>query len=323
MNVTSIRKSLQAGEWPAEGRDSLHLNGKQIHHLEATVPCVKMISSTGNSTFYFPDSGASLTTWLTHGISLHSDYVGDLHRGADDQIPCYEDGTSHYVASPGGPKPMVYTVYHAAQASAEAYTGNLWLARKPYKARVEGYESVHTKGWPKDQRFGLGRDKISLHVHDGDFKSYYLAVSPLANNGGMDWVGSDLAAAIKRGEFDGSETPSEFADRLAEETAERQRRIERKLEFERFIRYDPMDEVRKAVDAHNQSLDAAKAFLRMATKLRRHMKQNPGWYKKAKVPAKGHRNSELFKFMEQLKESDRQRRESDVGLERATYRFDR
>lgn len=323
MNVTSIRKSLRDGEWPAEGRDSLHLNGSQIHHLEATVPCVKMISSTGNSTFYFPDSGASLTTWLTHGISLHSEWRGTLLKGANDQIPSYEDGTSHYVASPASPRPMVYTVLHAAQVSADAYTGNLWLARKPYAVRVEGYESVHTKGWPKDQRFGLGREKISLHVHDGDFKSYYLAISPLVHKGGTDWARMDLAAAIKRGEFDGSESPAEFADRLAEETAEKQRRIDRKLEFERFVRYDPEAEVKKAVDAHNQSLDAAKAFLRMATRLRRHMKQNPGWYKRAKVPGKGHRNSELFKFMEQLKESDRLRRESDVDLERATYRFDR
>lgn len=322
MNVTSIRKKLRGGEWPAPGLQQISLNGKQIHHLEATVPCVRMISSTGNATFFFPDSGASLTTKLTHGISLHSEYRGTLLKGANDQIPSHEDGTSRYVATPGGTKPAVYVSYHAAEISAEAYTANLWLARKPYRARVEGYESVHSKGWPKDTRFGGNSDKIGLHVLDGDFKSYYLSVEPISNPKSMDWAGHALAEAVRNGEFDGSETPADFTDRIHERWANEQRRIDRKLEFERFVRYDPKAEVKKAVDAHNQQMDACRAFLKMATRLRRHMRANPGWYKRAKMPGGGHKNSELFGFIEELKESDRQRRESDPDLERATYRLE-
>lgn len=322
MNVVSIRKSLRAGEWPSETEDQISLKDNQIHHLEATVPCVRMVSSTGNATFYFPDSGASLTTWFTHGISLHSEYRGTLLKGANDQVPCHEDGTARYVTAPGSAKPAVFSDYHRAVRAAEHSTAILWKARNPYKAIVEGYESVHDKRWPKDTRFGGDRDKISLHVLDGDFVSYYLSIEPISHPRSMDWAGHALTEAVRNGEYDGSEAPGEFADRVHERWAERQRRIDRRLDFKNFVRHDPKGSVKKAVDDHNQQIDAAKAFLKMATRLRRHMKANPGWYKRAKTPGDGNRNSELFRYTDELKESDRARRESDPDLDRAVSRLE-
>jgi hypothetical protein len=318
MNVTSIRKSLRASEWPSESKNEIALNDSQIHHLEATVPCVKMASSTGNTVLYFPDAGAKLITMLTNGISLHSEYRGTLLKGAKD-IPCHEDGTSRYVADGGGTMPVVYKEAAHAEAAKEHFQKILWLKRKPYRIRVEGYESVHSKGWPKDKR--MGHDKISLSVLDGDFKSVYLSVETLNLRGGGET--QDLAEAVKRGEYNGSETTRKFEDRVRQQFSDRMARIHRRLDFENFVRYDPKESVKKDIDNHNQQVNAYYAFLKMASRLRRHMKANPGWYKKAKMPGDVHKNSELFRYTEELKESDRARRESDPDLDRAVIRLDR
>lgn len=310
MNVITMRKSLRAGQYPDPQANSIDLNSSQLHHLEATVPCVKMADDSNNIVLYFPEAGAVAKTWLTHGISLHSEYRGTLLKGATD-VPVYEDGTPHYVTEKGSHLPIVFEYATLAKAAQEATQKTLWVNRRPYRVRLEGYESVHEKGWPKDNQYG-GRDKISLSVWDGDFKSVYLSIEPIPLKG--DGGSHELNLAVANGEYDGSETLDAFLERIKQRFADRMALLNRHIEFKRFARYEPRKTLAKAIKDHNKSIDDCKVFLKLATRLRRHMRQNPGWYKKAHMPNTSHKTSTLYRYMESIKKSDRARTDADPDL---------
>lgn len=298
-NVISLRKGLRKGTWPDESRDQIPLKEHQVRHLVATVPCIRLTGKTCTE-YYFPEAKAFLhTTWYGNGMNgeLHGTLIKDFPR------PVHADGTPRYVITPdelplvlptAGLNPFDKSVNY----SLSGIQSTLWIQRKPYNVRIEGYESIHDKGWPKDKHFGT--PKTMLSVHDGDFRSYYLSIE-LFHSG--DWYGQDLAQAVEAGEYDGSISPDEFENIIHKRWAEKKARLDLRLEFESFVRTGPVESINRTIERHNKEVDAAHKFLRVARELRKAMRANPDWYRKvAKVTAPtGLKSSQLFRSQFQLR----------------------
>ena len=289
MNVVSMKKKLLAGEHPGDAR----LTDKQIRYLAATVPCVKIHNSNACQ-YYFPDAGVYLQ------VIFHGGYRGSYTEGSLFKVPhdygkfYYEDGTRKYLLDEKL-KPVVFRYPAESQAIAETLIKAqtiLWLEKKPYHVKIEGYETVHKKGWPRDKNYGTY--KTSLHFRDGDFESVYLVLDEIYTHHGHGGV---LKEAIVNGEYDGSESPREFEERITNKAQRDHEAWEYKYNFEQFLKGNPIEQINKAIEEFNGDINMYKKFLKMATELRRKMKANPGWFRKIKKVKKdaGFKNSYLYR----------------------------
>jgi len=319
MNVTSIRKALAAGQWPDRNLAVILLRENQVKHLAATVPCVK-IRRRANTSYYFPGAKAKLDT-VYHG-GVRGTLEGTLINVGDCSVSHCEDGTPCYVmiSSEVNGMPVVFTSLQEALRLRLVYEASLWMNRKPYRVSVDGYESVYEKGWPKDESFGA--PKMSLSIRDGDYRSFYLSIDPIPTDGTCEDQCA-LHEAIVSGRFDGSLSTEAFTDIVAQEVSQKRARFNRRFDFEQFVRKGPVQQLNMAVKTHNQEVEACKAFLKLARDLRRHMRKNPGWYRRINPLPEGSslKSSQLFYLTEEITRIHRSRADSFEGwtkVERAT-----
>lgn len=319
MNVVSLRKKLLAGEAPDE---PVNLKDTQIEALAATVPAITIYNPNAYQ-YYFPVAGVYMhVQYWPGGLSVHGRSSGTLQKvDREDDRLYFEDGTRKYVTTADG-QPLVFPIQHqmvphAATESKEVAQAALWVSRKPYRVRFSGYESIYTRGAPKSD---FGRPK-QLSIFDGDYKSLYLELVPIEPGRGLHWSPDGaLKEAIENGEYNPEkETIDEFETRLREDAQARHAAWEQRYEFQRFCKESPVEQYNRTVDQFNKDIDECKKFLKMATILRRQMREHPERFRrrthvKAQNMKEGNRikTSELFRGKLAL-ESMKEKRHDDLN----------
>jgi len=295
MNVVSMKKKLLEGEFPGNTGNSIKLTEKQIKYLAATVPCVR-IHDKNTTQYYFPEASTYLAVHYYGGMG-RCDINGSLYKVShDDPLFQYEDGIRKFPINKDK-KPLVFNYpkgHSEIDQLSSALQRALWLNKMPYEVKIEGYESIFKKGWPKNTNFG--GLKTSLSIPDGDFETVYLTHEEIFTRHGH---GSYLKEAILNGEFDGSESVEGFEERVTDKAQKSHEAITYRLKFEQFIKNGPLQEINKDIEIFNDEIDTYKKFLKMATELRRMMKKNPELFKKAKKLETNHgmKSSSLFNEM--------------------------
>jgi len=323
MNVVSIKKKLLEGKFPGQPGATLNLNDKQIKYLVATVPCVKIYNKNATQ-YYFIEAGTYLQVHFYGGMGRYTTN-GSMFEVSYDYAPLkYEDGIRKFPINEDK-KPLIFKIHERTKAHQLGLVLQraLWLNKMPYEISIDGYGSVHKKGWPKNTQFGLYSGlKTSLSINDNDYETIYLIHDDLPSN----HQGDGLKEAILNGEFDGSEAPDVFRERISKKAQEEHKALKHRLEFENFVRKDPLQQINDGIKNYNDEIDTYKKFLKMATVLRKKMKENPGWFKKVKKVRKDHgqKNSTLFKETERIKAIMENRHNTidkdNEGLHRAIVR---
>lgn len=298
MNIVSIKKMLLEGKAPEK---EINLTDKQIRYLAATVPCIKIWNPNATQ-YYFPGAKTYLQVTFRGNFSYYNT-SGLLFKISDNDDRLFlEPGVCSYVRLQSG-EPAVFNIQDfMGRILLEQVQKNLWLNKKPYYVRIDGYESIHTRGWPNDERFG--HPKSMLSVRDGDYKSYFLTLQTIHQDGNWgDDVGRSLKEAILKGEYTGQCSPDEFSSDIHKRTANIKRNIEREFQFRDFVKNDPVKSINKTIAENNEEIDKINTLLKMATEIRRLMKKNPGWFRKIQTIHQNHglKSSQLFREMESIK----------------------
>jgi len=307
MNVVSIKKKLLEGEFPGQPGATLKLTETQIKYLAATVPCVR-IHDKNTTQYYFPEASTYLAVHFYGGMG-RCQINGNLFQVShDDPLFQYEDGIRKFPIN-DNKKPLIFNYFSRDHLKinqlSSALQRALWLNKKPYNVKIEGYGSIHKKGWPKNTKFG--GLKTSLSISDGDFETVYLIHEEIFTQHGH---GSYLKEAILNGEFDGSESVEGFEERITDKAQKSHEDITYRLEFEQFVKNGPLQEINKGIENYNDEIDTYKKFLKMATELRRIMKKNSELFKKAKKLGTNHgmKSSSLFNKMKCIEIREKARR---------------
>lgn len=300
MTIVTMKKKLLAGHFPNDDGKSIRLKDKQIKYLVATVPCVK-IHNKNACQYYFPEAKTFLKVVFYGGFGRCTTEGTLLKVPHDYSELFYEDNIRKYVPNEKG-LPMVFkynSMDSALQQRICTIQTGLWLAKKPYHVRIEGYKSKHTKGWPKDN---YGGEKVSLHINDGDYETVYLTLEPI--NASLNiFVYGKLKEAILYGEYKGAVHPSDFERNITEKGQAERRAFDYRYEFKRFVKDGPVEKINQTIEKHNEDLKMYKDFLKMATQLHRIMRENPGCFRKVKKVKKNSKikSSVLFKEMNTLR----------------------
>jgi hypothetical protein len=293
MNVIHIKNLLLQGKSPVTDQP-IRINGDQIDHLVATVPSIKLHNS--NSTqYYFPEAGVYLQVVFTGGIHYGETRGTLLNVTHNDPLFFYEDGIRKFPIGKDN-KPLVFDMgngygMNLILNSIQSYE---WLSKRPYFVKCEGYAPIYTKGMPKNDH---GTNKI-LSVHDRDYKSVYLSFQPIKDYGSCDGHYDELRKAVEAGEFKGGDiTWIEFDDAIRERAKMSHDAFKLRMDFEGFIRSNPIEQLNKTVDRYNDEIIKIEKYLKMAKFIRRHMKNNPGWFRKFDHISQNtvHKNSTLFR----------------------------
>lgn len=317
MNIVSMKKKLLEGKFPGQPGATLRLTEKQLKYLVATVPCVR-IHNKNATQYYFVEASVFLQVHFYGGMG-RCDIKGSLFEVPSDYDQLkYEDGIGMFPVSEDK-RPLVFKYPEEIGKAKQlilALQRALWLNKHPYHVKIDGYESAHKKGWPKNSQFG--GPQITLSINDGDFETVYLIHEDILNHHTYT-----LKQAVLNGEFDGSESTEVFEDRISKEAQERHQALELKLEFENFVKENPLQAINDGIESYNDDIDTYKKFLKMAKALRKTMKENPECFNKIKKVKNNHgqKNSTLFRETERIKDSMKHRRDiinnHDEGLHRA------
>ena len=294
-SVAQLRKLLRENNLPLAEGESIDLNDKQIEHLKVTVPCVKLNHSSSSFLYYFVDAGICMETHY----SSYGGTSGRLYRMApDDPKLFYEDGTRKYVADESGiPETFSYGM-HGLRVRINELEQQLWLACKPYRVRIDGYESKHKTGVPKTD---YGHSK-TLKIQE-DYESCYLSVEPISHNR----MREALDIAISSGEFKEGMSVDKFeTDIHRKENLERQQ-IETKYEFRHFIKEGAVEQYNKNVDAFNETIDHIDTFFKIARQLKKIVKENPLYFTRLDKADPKAKHSQLFRAKEEIKALKSQR----------------
>ena len=284
MNVIQIRNMLREGKSPCNGKQ-VHLKEKQIETLAATVPNIK-IYNPNCTKYYFPEAGVFLSTqYYPGGIRSSGNTSGILFDMAPDHKALFhEDGTPKFVADDKG-MPVVASMGDYSRMNA-VYQMSLWLDRKPYRVRVEGY----TSKYDKCPRTDYGSAK-RVTVFDGDYKDVYFSIEPFHRDN------SGVSQAIIDGGYDGSVIPVMFEERIQDVARKERERFEYMYNFKKFVRGNPVEKYNEAVARFNEDIETCEKFLKMARELKKDMKSGSDLFEKlpALKDAAGMKSSELYR----------------------------
>ena len=293
-SVVQLRKLLREKNLNLAEGESIDLYEKQVEHLKVTVPCVKF-GRSNSSFYYFVDAGICM------GVDYHGSTSGRLYRMTpDDPKLFYEDGTRRYVADESGvPEVFSYAGHDLKlRIRIEELEQQLWLARKPYRVKIDGYESRHKSGVPKSD-YGYSK---TLKIQE-DYESCYLSIEPISH----DRMQEALDVAISSGEFKEGMSVAEFKEGIYRKESLKRSQIETRYEFQRFVKEGAVEQHDKAVDAFNETIDHIDTFMDIARQLKKLVKENPSSFIRQSKTDTTLKHSQMFRSMKEIQALKAQR----------------